>query len=99
MKQGGYWLGYRPIVRCELVVPSAYSYHALQARIEQMPVLEHSDSHAPAADGDARRPSTSTEAGSGTGTDQQQPPPSSSSPPLMMMTSAAEPPKYEEAIF
>ncbi|KWU41821.1 hypothetical protein RHOSPDRAFT_13342, partial [Rhodotorula sp. JG-1b] len=29
--EGGYWLGYRPLIRCELVVPSAYSYHALQA--------------------------------------------------------------------
>ncbi|GAA5977633.1 hypothetical protein JCM10908_005043 [Rhodotorula pacifica] len=57
--EGGYWLAYRPIVRCELVVPSAYSYHALQARIEHMPVLEHSVSLA----SDSARPSTSTESG------------------------------------
>ncbi|BGP26240.1 hypothetical protein Rt10032_c10g4275 [Rhodotorula toruloides] len=28
--EGGYWLAYRPIIRCELVIPSSYSYHALQ---------------------------------------------------------------------
>lgn len=28
--QGGYWLAYRPVIRCELVIPSSYSYHALQ---------------------------------------------------------------------
>lgn len=63
-----------------------------------MPVLEHSASHASAfADDACHRPSTSTEAGSGTG---QLPPSSLSSlpSPPMMMTSAAEPPKYEEAI-
>ncbi|BGP33839.1 hypothetical protein JCM10296v2_005645 [Rhodotorula toruloides] len=27
--EGGYWLAYRPIIRCELVIPSSYSYHAL----------------------------------------------------------------------
>ncbi|KAK4330068.1 hypothetical protein RTBOTA2_005408 [Rhodotorula toruloides] len=29
--EGGYWLAYRPIIRCELVIPSSYSYHALAA--------------------------------------------------------------------
>lgn len=44
--EGGFWLGYRPIVRCEMVVPSAFSYHTLQARLEQMPVLEDSEAQA-----------------------------------------------------